>query len=182
MSRIGKKPIEIPQGVEVSIKDSIVKVKGGKGEIEQVIPSGVFVEIKDGQVVVSIKEQSKKNSALWGLIRALLQNAVMGVSQGFEKQLEIIGVGYRANMKGDKLLDLAMGFSHPVEMPVPEGLQLKVEKNIITISGINKEKVGQFAAEIRAVRKPEPYKGKGIRYLGEKVRRKEGKKAATATN
>ncbi len=181
MSRIGKKPIEIPQGVEVSIKDSIVKVKGGKGEIEQVIPVGVFVESKDGQIVVSIKEQSKKNSALWGLIRALLQNAVIGVSQGFEKQLEIIGVGYKANMKGDKLLDLAMGFSHPVEMSVPEGLQVKVEKNIITISGINKEKVGQLAAKIRAVRKPEPYKGKGIRYLGEKVRRKEGKKAATAT-
>ena len=181
MSRIGKKPVEIPQGVEVSIKDSIVKVKGSKGEIEHTIPEGVLVEVKDKQVIVSIKVENKKTSALWGLIRALLQNAVMGVSQGFEKQLEIIGVGYKAKMEGDKLLDLAMGFSHPVKMPVPEGLQIKVEKNIITISGINKEKVGQFAAEIRAVRKPEPYKGKGIRYVGEKVRRKEGKKAATAT-
>ena len=180
MSRTGKKPIEIAQGIEVAINGDIVKVKGSKGEIEQVIPSGVLVESKDGQIIISIKEQNKKNTALWGLIRALLQNAVTGVSQGFEKKLEIIGVGYKANMEGDKILNLAMGFSHPVKMPIPDGLEVKVEKNIITVSGINKEKVGQLTAEIRAVRKPEPYKGKGIRYVGEKVRRKEGKKAATA--
>lgn len=181
MSRIGKKPIQIPQGVEVEIKDRAVKVKGPKGEIQQEIPAEILVEKKEDKIIVSPKEWLKKTPALWGLSRALLQNCLEGVSKGFEKKLEIHGIGYKASLEGEKTLNLTVGFSHPVKLEIPEGIAVLVEKNIITISGIDKQKVGQFAAKVRAVRKPEPYKGKGIRYLGEKVRKKEGKKAITAT-
>ncbi len=179
MSRVGKKAISIPSGVEVKIEDNNIKVKGPKGELEQAITAEILVSQKDNELIVEVKEQTKNSSAFWGLTRALLQNMVIGVSEGFSKQLEIVGVGYKAKTEGDKVLDLAMGFSHPVKFDIPEGLTIQVEKNIITVSGISKEQVGQFAAKIRDVRKPEPYKGKGIRYVGENVRRKEGKKAAT---
>lgn len=207
MSRIGRKPIIIPEKVEVSIEAQNVKIKGPKGEISQKIPSEILVEIhphtKRGQsvkgakidetsprsgvgargneILVFPKKGLKKVSALWGLTRALLQNHVKGVIEGFEKQLEMRGIGYKAVLKDEKVLQLAVGFSHLVNLEIPEELSVSLEKNIITVSGIDKQKVGEFAAEIRAVRKPEPYKGKGIRYVGEKVRKKEGKKAVTAT-
>ena len=137
-----------------------------------------MVEEKEDKILVSVKRKSKESPALWGLIRALLQNHIKGVSEGFEKRLEIQGIGYRASVEGEKTLKLEVGFSHSVELEIPEGLSASVEKNIIIVSGINKQEVGEFTARIRKVRPPEPYKGKGIRYVGEKVRRKEGKRAA----
>lgn len=181
MSRIGKKPILIPEGVKVEIKDKEVIAKGPKGELTQQIPEEILIEIKDKQILVSQKSKTKKSSAFWGLTRAILQNNVKGVAEGFEKKLEIQGIGFRASVDKEKKLKLEVGFSHPVEMEIPVGLDVLVEKNIITISGFDKQKIGEFAAKIRRVRPPEPYKGKGIRYLGEKVRRKEGKKAVAAT-
>ncbi len=180
MSRVGKKPIKIPQGVEIKIEADRVTIKGPKGEISQEIPSGILVEKKENEILLSPKKEAKRMSAMWGLARALLQNHVKGVSEGFEKKLEIRGIGYKAALKDDKTLQLDVGFSHPVILKIPDGIKVSVEKNIIAVSGVDKQKVGEFAAEIRATRKPEPYKGKGIRYLGERVRRKEGKKAVTA--
>lgn len=179
MSRVGKKPIGIPEKVEVDIKDGLVKIKGPKGELQREIRPEVKAEIKDKALLVSPLGESKKIRAFWGLTRALLANMIKGVTEGFEKKLEIEGVGYRANLEGDSLV-LNLGYSHPVKIKKPEGIEFSVEKNVITVSGIDKEKVGQAAAKIRAVRKPEPYKGKGIRYQGEEVRRKVGKKAAGA--
>ncbi len=179
MSRVGKKPIGIPEKVEVDIKDGLVKIKGPKGELQREIRPEVKAEIKDKALLVSPLGESKKIRAFWGLTRALLANMIEGVTEGFEKKLEIEGVGYRANLEGDSLV-LNLGYSHPVKIKKPEGIEFSVEKNVITVSGIDKEKVGQAAAKIRAVRKPEPYKGKGIRYQGEEVRRKVGKKAAGA--
>lgn len=180
MSRIGKKPIQIPEGVEVSMQDEEITVKGPKGELKRNLRSEVKVEKKDNQIIVSLKENSpagRKNSkSFWGLSRTLIFNMIEGVLKGHQKQLEIQGVGYRANLEGEDLV-LQVGFSHPVNIKKPEGINFAVEKNIITISGIEKELVGQVAAKIREVRKPEPYKGKGIRYVGEHVRRKVGKKA-----
>jgi len=181
MSRIGKKPILIPEGVEVEIKDKIVSVKGSKGELAETMPDELFAEKKNNKILIKVKKQDKHTPALWGLFRALLQNKIIGVSQGFEKELEIQGIGYRAGLKDDKILTLEAGFTHPIELVIPDGLKINIEKNIIKISGIDKYKVGQFAANIRRIRPPEPYKGKGIRYLGEKVRRKEGKKAGATT-
>lgn len=171
----------IPQNVEVEIQDQSVRIKGPKGEILQKVPEDILVEIKKGEVLVSPKKRMKNTAALWGLTRALLQNHVKGVSEGFEKKLEIKGIGYKAALEGERTIRLDVGFSHAVNLEIPEGLRIAVEKSIITVSGADRQKVGQFAAKVRAVRKPEPYKGKGIRYLGEKVRRKEGKKAVTAT-
>jgi len=182
MSKIGKKPIIISQGVSIEIKGNDVTAKGPLGQINQALPEELLLEQKENQLLLSVKKENKKAAALWGLHRALLQNIIIGVSEGFEKKLEIIGVGYKANVEGDKIVNLSLGFSHPVKMEIPQGLKVIVEKNIITISGISKQEVGQFAAEIREKRKPEPYKGKGVRYVGEKVRRKEGKKAATAAS
>lgn len=181
MSRIGKKPITIPQSVEVKIKDGVVVIKGPRGEVVREVPEEISVTQEKDEIVVSPKRRQKNTPALWGLARSLLQNCVKGVTEGFEKRLEIIGVGYKASMQGDTVLKIEVGYSHPIEMELPEGLSALVEKNIITISGIDKQKVGEFAAQVRAKRPPEPYKGKGIRYVGEKVRRKEGKKAAGAT-
>jgi len=181
MSRIGKRPIQIPEGVEVKIEDQKVTVKGPKGELTCEVASEILVEKKDNQLQLSPKKKTKKTRALWGLWRALLQNAVIGVSSGFEKKLEIRGVGYKASLEGEKTLKLEVGFSHPVKVEIPEGISVCVEKNIITVSGIDKQKVGEFAAKVRSIRKPEPYKGKGIRYVGEVVRKKEGKKAAATT-
>ena len=179
MSRIGKKPIEIPQGVEVEIKDGKVTVKGPKGELEKEVQPEIKVEKKEGKIFISPQRDTKRTKAFWGLYRALIFNMVKGVTQGYEKKLQIEGIGYKANLEGENLV-LHIGFSHPVEIKQPQGINFLIEKNIITISGINKELVGQTAAKIKKVRPPEPYKGKGIRYIGEVVRRKPGKKTTAA--
>jgi large subunit ribosomal protein L6 len=176
MSKIGRQPINIPAGVEVRIDGRFVFAKGPKGELQRKIPKEIKAEIKDGQMVIEPAQSSKRTNALWGLTRSLLANLVKGVVEGFEKKLEIEGVGFRANVQGDKLV-LSLGFSHPVEIPSPKGIKLQVEKNAIIVSGADKELVGQTAANIRALKKPEPYKGKGIRYQGEVIKRKAGKKA-----
>jgi len=177
MSRIGKKLIEIPATVKVSIENGIVKVSGPKGELTTPIHRDIKVENNDGKVlVVPTKEgASKKTKAMWGLYRALIANMVQGVDKGFEKKLEIEGVGFKAAVQGDELV-MNLGFVNPVKIKKPEGITFLVEKGLITVSGINKQVVGQIAAQIRATKKAEPYKGKGIKYQGEKIRRKEGKK------
>ena len=177
MSRIGKKQIEIPQGVTVVLEKGSVSFKGPKGEINQAIPAGIGVEQQGNVLIVKPEKEGKTISALWGLTTALLLNHVHGVSVGFEKRLEIRGVGYKAALEGTDKIRLDLGFSHPIFMDIPKGLEVKVEKQIIIISGFDKQQVGQLGAKIRATRKPEPYKGKGVRYLGEVVRKKEGKKA-----
>lgn len=187
MSRIGKKIIIIPEGVDVQIitepqRDALkVNVKGPKGSQELFVRPEISVEKQKDHLVVKPKNpgvQSKMTRALWGLTRNLLNNMIIGVTQGFEKDLEIQGVGYRARLEGKDLI-LELGFTHPIQYAIPEGIEIKLEKNIVSVQGINKQQVGQVAAEIRGFRKPEPYKGKGIRYVGEYVRRKAGKKAAT---
>ncbi|MFQ6049940.1 MAG: 50S ribosomal protein L6 [Candidatus Paceibacterales bacterium] len=178
MSRIGRKPIPIPEGVEVKIENQKVIIKGPKGELSQEVRPEIKVEIKEGNIFVLPTIQAKKTKAFWGLTRALLNNMVRGVTEGYEKKLEIQGLGYKAILEGENLV-LSVGFTHSVKIKTPPGIKLSVEKNIITVSGIDKELVGQIAAKIRKVRPPEPYKGKGIRYLGEVVRRKAGKKVVT---
>ncbi|MDA3847723.1 MAG: 50S ribosomal protein L6 [Vallitaleaceae bacterium] len=175
MSRIGRLPVVIPAGVEVKVtEDNYITVKGPKGTLERLLVPQMSVKVEGAEVVVTRPNDLKKMKSFHGLTRTLIANMVEGVTNGFEKKLEIQGVGYRAAKNG-KNLDLSLGYSHPVNMVDPEGVESVVEGNIIKISGINKEDVGQYAAEIRAKRKPEPYKGKGIRYVGEIVRRKEGK-------
>jgi large subunit ribosomal protein L6 len=179
MSRIGKKPIQIPQGVEIKIENGLVTVKGPKGELKYQIHPLVTAEVKDGQVLVSVqKEEDKKEKALWGTNQKLIDNMVIGVTTGYEKKLEINGVGYRAQLSGKKLT-LNVGFSHPVDFETPEGVTLEVEKNIVTVTGIDKQMVGETAAQIRKIKKPEPYKGKGIKYTEEVIIRKAGKQAKT---
>lgn len=187
MSRIGKQPIKIPEKVEVKIDGQFIIVKGARGELRQELLGGIKAEIQNNEIAfspISLEKLSglnrKKVLANWGTIRMLIFNMIKGVTEGFEKKLELQGIGYRAALEGKKMI-LGLGFSHPVEIQVPEGIEFKIEKNIITVSGINKQLVGQTAAEIRAKKKPEPYKGKGIRYLGEVVRRKAGKKAVATT-
>ena len=179
MSRIGKKPIIIPENVEVKIEKEKVVIKGPKGEISQKIPEEILVKEENNKIVISPKKKSKNTSAFWGLIRALLRNHLEGVSSGFERKLELRGIGYRASIEDENILKLQVGFSHPVKLEVPSQINLSVEKNIINVSGIDKQKVGEFAAKIRKIRPPEPYKGKGIRYLGEIVRKKTSKKVAS---
>ena len=176
MSKIGKKPILIPQGVKVEIKENKIKVEGPKGKLEKNIPPEIDVQIKEGIILVFPKSKTKKAKALWGTMRQIISNMIEGVTKGFEKKLEIEGLGYRASLVGDELV-LEVGFSHPVKIKKPEGINFSVEKNIISVSGIDKELVGQVAANIRKVRPPDPYKGKGIRYFGEVIRKKAGKKA-----
>lgn len=183
MSRIGKQPIQIPDNVEIKINEDLVVVKGPKGELSQKIRPEIKVEFKElsnkeksKELQVSPNKKSKNTSALWGLTRTLIFNMIKGVTEGFEKKLEIEGVGYRVSIGGNKLV-LSLGFSHPIEVEAPKGIDFKVDKNTIIVSGISKQLVGQVAADIRMKRKPEPYKGKGIRYSGEVVRRKVGKKA-----
>jgi len=178
MSRVGKKPILIPEGVEVKIEGQKVIVKGPKGQLEKEIRPEIRIELKEGKIFLSPKIQTKKTKAFWGLTRALLNNMVKGVIEGYEKKLEIEGLGYRASLEGDNLL-LYVGFSHPIKVKTPPGIKFSIEKNIISVSGIDKEKVTQTAAKIRKVKPPEPYKGKGIRYLGEVIRKKVGKKVVT---
>ncbi len=175
MSRIGRKPIEIPAQVEVSIDNNKVKVKGPKGQLEQEFVKGIVVRQEDNHLVCERPNDHFKMRAYHGLVRSLLSNMVQGVTNGFSKQLVLVGVGYRASMKGDNLV-LNVGYSNPVEMVPPAGVTVTVANPTeITVEGIDKQVVGQFAADIRAVRKPEPYKGKGIRYKGEIVRQKVGK-------
>jgi len=212
MSRVGKKPILIPENVEVKIEGQKVTVKGLKGELTKEIRPEIKVEVKDNRIIVSPqipspalvykggakvekKEtssietpkqnkfatgQAKKTKAFWGLSRALIFNMVKGVTEGYEKKLEIKGVGFRASLEGENLV-LHVGFTHPIKIEAPEGIKFSIEKNIITVSGADIEKVSQIAAKIRKVKPPEPYKGKGIRYVGEIVRKKVGKKAITTT-
>lgn len=180
MSRIGKKNIDIPQDVTVHIDGSDVRVKGPKGELQRVFPKGVSFAQEEQQIIVTVKNpDNRQQRAFWGLSRALLANMVEGVSRGFEKKLEIKGVGYRAEMKGTTLV-LHVGYSHPVEFIPQDGIVISVQKNIVLITGIDKQAVGEAAANIRKIRKPEPYKGKGIRYVDEQVRQKAGKVVKSA--
>ncbi|MCM1495879.1 MAG: 50S ribosomal protein L6 [Bacteroides sp.] len=175
MSRIGRMPIAVPAGVTVDIaENNKVTVKGPKGTLERVLPAEMEIKQEDGNLIVTRPNDLKKMKSLHGLTRTLLNNMVVGVTDGFTKELEVNGVGYRASKQGKKLV-LALGYSHPVEMEDPEGLESVVDGNKITVKGIDKEKVGQYAAEIRAKRAPEPYKGKGIKYVDEVIRRKVGK-------
>ncbi|MBU4332701.1 50S ribosomal protein L6 [Patescibacteria group bacterium] len=175
MSRVGKMPIEIPDGVSIDIKDNLIKVKGPKGELEQKIVRGVSIVLEDKVIKVRVeKPTDKKQRSLWGLYRSLIANMVEGLARGFEKKLEISGVGFKAEVSGDKLV-LNVGFSHLVEFDIPQGIEIKTEKNIIAVSGVDKQLVGETAAQIRAFKKVEPYKLKGIKYAGEQVRKKAGK-------
>ncbi|CAO4133249.1 MULTISPECIES: 50S ribosomal protein L6 [Methylorubrum] len=176
MSRVGKKPVPVPSGVTATVTGQTVKMKGSKGELQFVVPSQVVVEFKDGAVSVQPKDQSKQARSLWGTSRAQVANLVEGVSKGFEKKLEITGVGYRAAMAG-KALKLSLGYSHDIEYEIPAGITIVTPKPTeIVVSGIDRQRVGQVAAEIREYRGPEPYKGKGVKYAGEFIFRKEGKK------
>ena len=175
MSRIGRLPVVVPAGVTVEVKENnYVVVKGSKGTLERNLPVEMDIKVEDGHVVVTRPNDLKKMKALHGLTRTLIHNMVVGVSEGYEKVLEVNGVGYRAQKQGKKLV-LSLGYSHPVEMEDPEGLETTVDGNKITVKGISKEKVGQYAAEIREKRRPEPYKGQGIKYADEVIRRKVGK-------
>ena len=179
MSRIGKKPIVLLADVSVEVKGNMVVVKGPRGSLSREMHPAIGVAVKEGAIVVNPIRADKKTPALWGLTRALLANMVEGVVKGFEKRLEFEGVGYRAALEGDALV-MQLGFSHPVRVPASEGIKLQVEKGAILVSGIDKERVGEVAARIRNLKPVEPYKGKGIRYRGEVVRRKAGKKAVAA--
>ena len=175
MSRIGLKPIEVPAGVEINYNDGLVEVKGPKGSLTQEIRSGFKLNMEDGTLSVERPSETKEHKSLHGLYRTLIQNMVTGVTEGYTKRLKIEGTGYRANKQGNKL-NLNLGFSHPVALEDPEGITTETpDDRTIVVSGIDKEKVGNYAANIRAWRKPEPYKGKGVRYEGEHVRRKVGK-------
>ena len=175
MSRIGKLPVKVPEGVNITLNEQTVKVKGPHGELSQLIPKEISVSISDDTVTVSKNEETIKARQNYGLVRSLVNNMVIGVSEKFEKKMQMIGVGYRAQVQGKKLT-LLVGYSHPVEFEVPDGLEVKVEANTnLTVSGSDKEKVGLLASQIRATRPPEPYKGKGIRYVDEVVLRKAGK-------
>lgn len=178
MSRKGKLPILLPKGVEVKIANNEVTVKGPKGTAHQKLIPGIDVKIDNENIIVGLTQEHANDGHFHGLYRSLIQNMVIGVNQGFERKLEMIGVGYRASIIGHDL-DLQIGFSHPTRLPIPQGITVRVDKNtVIVIHGIDKQQVGQFAASIRSVRPPEPYRGKGIRYEGEYVRKKAGKAAA----
>jgi large subunit ribosomal protein L6 len=178
MSRKGKLPIPVPKGIEVKVSSTEITVKGPKGTLHQPTIPGVIVRVDGDHVYVELDEKTQDAGNFHGLCRSLINNMVIGTSQGYEKKLEMIGVGYRAAVQGE-LLDLQVGFSHPTKLSIPEGIQVKVEKNTqIIVTGNNKQVVGQFSASIRAIKPPEPYQGKGIRYAGEYVRKKAGKAAA----
>lgn len=187
MSKIGKKIIPVAKGVEIKTAQGFITVKGPKGELKKPISSSVSVLVDNESVAVSLNDKvGGEDKALWGLTRALISNMIKGVTEGFEKNLEFEGVGYKANVKpaspagGGDVLELSLGYSHLISVKAPAGITFKVEKNVIKVGGIDKELVGHVSAEIKSKRLPEPYKGKGIRYAGEVIRRKAGKKAATA--
>ena len=176
MSRIGKKSIAVPSGVNVTLSGQAVTVKGSKGELSWTVPEEIEVRQEGGELSLSLREDTTRSRSMWGLSRTLVNNMVEGVTKGYEEALELVGVGYRAAMKGDGLA-MQLGFSHEVNIAAPEGITFAVPRQTeVRISGIDKQLVGETAARIRRIRPPEPYKGKGVRYLGEKVRRKEGKK------
>jgi len=186
MSRIGKQPVNIPEGIQVSLTEDQIEVSGAKGKLIEKIVPGVKVEIKDKkdepgrEIVVSVQNpENKEERSRWGLQRSLINNMVVGLTEGFTKQLEVNGVGYKVVLQGQKLV-LNVGYSHPVDYNLPAGIEAQIEKNVITLKGYDKQLIGKVAAEIRSVRKPEPYKGKGIKYMEEVIRRKEGKIAKTA--
>lgn len=174
MSRVGKLPIAVPSGVTITVDDEFVTVTGPKGTLKQFTMPGISASLENGELIVSRASDSQEHRAKHGLMRALINNMVTGVTTEFSKKLEINGVGYRANMEGNKV-KLQLGYSHDILFPVPEGIKVSVEQNIITVSGISKQQVGQVASEIRELRKPEPYKGKGIKYDNERIIRKSGK-------
>jgi large subunit ribosomal protein L6 len=177
MSRIGKQPIKIPQGVKVAVDGNTVRAEGPKGKLSQPVPAGLTPRMQDGTLVIERGSDEREARALHGLARALVANMVSGVKDGFERKLDIIGIGYRAQMQG-KAIQLALGYSHPIIFPLPEGITAEIDKQVsITLRGADKALLGQTAAKLRALRKPDPYKGKGIRYSGEVVRKKVGKKA-----
>lgn len=178
MSKIGKLPIKLPEGVGVEVVGDVVKVSGPKGNLSLRISNLIKLEEKEGILTLSLKKNNPKYFPIYGTMRSLLSNMVEGVFRGWTKEMELVGAGYKAELSGETLV-LNVGYSHPVKIEAPEGINFKVEKTFITVEGIDKELVGQIAAEIRAVRKPEPYKGKGIRYIDEIVRRKAGKAAKT---
>jgi large subunit ribosomal protein L6 len=179
MSRVGQAPIPVPSGVEVKIEGRVVTVKGPKGELTRTLPDALSITQDDGELTVARADDERESRALHGLFRSLIANMVTGVTEGYRRGLEIVGVGYRATAQGDRALELAVGYSHTVKVQAPEGITFEVPSNTrIDVVGIDKETVGQVAADIRAIRKPEPYKGKGIRYQGEVVRRKAGKAAS----
>jgi large subunit ribosomal protein L6 len=178
MSRIGNKPIEVPAGVTVQLESSAAVVKGPKGTLRVTLPSGITLERQDGRVLA--RREDDQHAALHGLIRSLVGNAVRGVTQGFDRHLDIVGIGYRAEVKG-KTVVFTLGYSHPLEFPIPEGISITVEKQThVVVSGANKQQVGQVASEIRALRPPDPYKNKGVRYTNERLKKKVGKAAAGA--
>jgi large subunit ribosomal protein L6 len=180
VSRIGRKPVAIPSGVSIDRIDGGLRVKGPGGTISERLPARIAIEITGGEVRFSRPDDRKPTRALHGLARALVANMVRGVTQPFVRELEIQGVGYRADVSG-KVLRIQIGFSHPVEIPIPDGIKVSVDRNVmVRLEGVNRQQVGQFAADLRSIRPPEPYKGKGIRYLGEQVRRKVGKAGAGA--
>jgi large subunit ribosomal protein L6 len=177
MSRVGKKTLSVPQGVTLTSDNGELRVKGPKGELAKPFNARlVDVVSEDGTVRLELKKETKDSRALWGTYAAHLRNMLQGVSEGYEKKLELIGVGYRAEVRGNSLV-MSLGYSHPIELLVPAGISASVEKNTISLTGFDKDALGQFAALVRKQRPPEPYKGKGIRYVGEKVRQKEGKKS-----
>lgn len=176
MSRIGRKPIEVPAGVSVEVRATALEVKGPKGTLNVPLPAGLEIERQDGRL--TLKRQDSEKAALHGLTRALLANAVQGVSKGFEKHLDIVGIGFRAEAKGSKVV-FTLGYSHPIEFEIPKGIAISVEKQThLVVSGADRQQVGQVAAKIRALRPPDPYKNKGIRYTGERLRKKVGKAVA----
>jgi large subunit ribosomal protein L6 len=179
MSRVGKKPIAVPSGVKVKIASSALQIEGPKGKLETPVPPGISFAMEGTDLVCKRTNEERQQRAFHGLARALAQNAVKGVTEGFAKDLDIVGVGYKAQVDGNKVV-FTLGFSHPVEFPIPDGIKVVVEKlTHLTVSGIDRQKVGQVAAEIRRLRKPDPYKQKGIRYVGEVLKKKAGKAGAT---
>ncbi len=178
MSRVGRKIITVPPGVKVKMRDDLVEVEGPKGTVVNRIPAGIRFELNDGQLTAVRSSETKEQKALHGLARSLVANAVKGVTQGFQKELEIHGIGFRAELRGKSVV-FSLGFSHPIDFPIPSGISIAVDKQTrLTITGIDRQKVGQTAATIRSLRKPEPYKNKGIRYLGEVLKKKVGKTGA----
>jgi large subunit ribosomal protein L6 len=180
MSRIGKKVIIIPEGVETKLENNVLKIKGPKGEGFVNIPDVVQVQIADNKINVLSLKETKQTKAFWGTTRACINNVIIGVTNGFQKDLEIEGVGYRVSIEGNQVV-MKVGFINLIKLDIPKGIEVKIDKNVISVIGTSKEQVGQFAAEIKAVKPVEPYKGKGIHYKGERIRRKAGKKIATAT-
>jgi large subunit ribosomal protein L6 len=178
MSRIGKKPIPIPKGVTVSVGSEAVDVKGPKGQLSQPLPPGVRFEVVDGEVRATLQDDADANRKFYGLARTLVANAVQGVAEGFKRELDIVGVGYRAEVKGRQVV-FALGYSHPVVFDLPAGIDVAVDKQThVTVTGVNKQLVGQVAADMRSLRKPDPYKQKGVRYTGEVLKKKQGKTGA----